>query len=135
MPTYRYIIQAATASAHFPDRRFRTTSRRISDQFLDAYDAGGGVVSCSGMDPQMRIAWRELHRPLRDWGTLMPEEETDKVRRSVRSQRRRPLPNVDESNWKTCRVESATRVIRLRSSFSNGLYFLSPMTAGPIAES
>ena len=31
---------------------------------LDAYDAGGGVVSCSGMAPQLRIAWRELHRPL-----------------------------------------------------------------------
>jgi hypothetical protein len=33
----------------------------------DAYDAGtgNGVVSCSGMAPQLRIAWRELHRPLR----------------------------------------------------------------------
>ena len=49
------------------ERRFWTTSQRISDQFLDAYDAGtgGGVVSCSGMAPQLRIAWRELHRPLR----------------------------------------------------------------------
>jgi hypothetical protein len=49
------------------ERRFWTTSQRISDQFLDAYDAGtgGGVVSRSGMAPQVRIAWRELHRPLR----------------------------------------------------------------------
>jgi hypothetical protein len=53
--------------ASFPQRRFWTRSQRISDQFLDAYDAGtgGGVVSCSGMAPQVRIAWRELHRPLR----------------------------------------------------------------------
>ncbi len=47
-------------------RRFRATSQRISDQFLDAYDAGtgGGVVSRSGMAPQLRTWW-ELHRPLR----------------------------------------------------------------------
>jgi hypothetical protein len=47
------------------ERRFWTTGQRISDQFLDAYDAGGGVVSCSGMAAQLRTAWRELHRPLR----------------------------------------------------------------------
>jgi len=35
------------------------------DQFLEAYDAGTGVVACSGMAPQLRTAWRELHRPLR----------------------------------------------------------------------
>ena len=64
---------------------------------LDAYDAGtgGGVVSRSGMAPQLRIAWRELHRPLRI-GTLMPEEETESPG-EVRSQRTdRSLPNVDE---------------------------------------
>jgi len=56
-----------TSQECVPERRFWTTSQRISDQFLDAYDAGtgGGVVSCSGMAPQLRIAWRELHRPLR----------------------------------------------------------------------
>jgi hypothetical protein len=57
----------ATSPSNFLERRLWTTSQRISDQFLDAHDAGtgGGVVSCSGMAPQVRIAWRELHRPLR----------------------------------------------------------------------
>ena len=82
-------------AVHFPERRFWTTSQRISDQFLDAYDAGtGGEVV-----------------PVREWlrcelhggsfidpcglGTLMPEEETESPE-EVRSQRRRSLPNVDE---------------------------------------
>ena len=54
-----------TSQECVPERRFWTTGQRISDQFLDAYDTGGGVVSCSGMAPQLRTAWRELHRPLR----------------------------------------------------------------------
>jgi hypothetical protein len=58
-------VWSGKLASQLPQRRFRTTSRRISDQFLDAYDAGGGVVSSSGMAPQLRIAWRELHRPLR----------------------------------------------------------------------
>jgi hypothetical protein len=55
---------AGTDPANFLERRFWTASQRISDQFLDAYDTRGGV-GCSGMAPQLRMAWRELHRPLR----------------------------------------------------------------------
>ena len=85
-----------TSQERVPERRFCTTSQRISDQFLDAHDAGtgGGVVSCSGMAPQLRIAWRSFIDPC-GLGTLMPEEEPESPE-EVRSQRRCSLPNVDE---------------------------------------
>ena len=87
----------AVIGAHVTQRRFRTTNQRISDQLLDAYDAGtgGGVVSCSGIAPQLRTAWRQSFIDPCGLGTLMPEEETES-QEEVRSQRRRSLPNVDE---------------------------------------
>ena len=86
-----------TSQECVPERRFWTTSQRISDQFLDAYDAGtgGGVVYCSGMAPQLRTAWLGSFIDPCGLGTLMPEEETESPE-EVRSQRRRSLPNVDE---------------------------------------
>ena len=74
-------------------RRFWTTSQRISEQFLDG-GTGGGVVFCSGMAPQLRIAWRSFIN-LCGLGTLMPAEEPESPE-EVHSQRRRSLPNVDE---------------------------------------
>ena len=73
---------------------FLDNESEISDQFLEAYDAGTGVVACSGMAPQLRTTWRSFIDPC-GLGTLMPEEETESPE-EVRSQRRRSLPNVDE---------------------------------------
>jgi hypothetical protein len=87
---------AGTDPTNFLERRFRTTSRRISDQFLDAYDARtrGGVVSCSGMLRSCELHGGSFIDPC-GLGTLIPEEETESPE-EVRSQRRRSLPNVDE---------------------------------------
>ena len=69
-------------------------AREVRIQFLEAYDAGTGVAACSGMVPQLRMHGGNFIDP-RGLGTLMPEEETESPE-EVRSQRRRPLPNVDE---------------------------------------
>ena len=77
-----------------PASQIAVSGPRVKEFRVNSYDAGGGVVSCSGWLRNCKLHGVGFIVPS-GLGALMPEEETESPE-EVRSQRRRSLPNVDE---------------------------------------